>query len=127
MLRSRLKTYHLIRCPASATIVGLLPMNALPLKQVLGIPAPSSVTVCVIVPGRPAHETAWPHLHLGRVEAHVEHVGVDDRDRRLLLLAGSHDDLPLHLLVDLAVVRVRRLWAEGHLERRSCGREQSRC
>ena len=47
MPRSRLKTYQRIRWPAWATIVGLLPMNARPLKQVLGIPAPSSVTVWV--------------------------------------------------------------------------------
>ncbi|MDQ3774846.1 MAG: hypothetical protein M3461_11030 [Pseudomonadota bacterium] len=37
--------------PARATIVGVLPMNVLPLKQKLGIPAPSSVTVWTILPG----------------------------------------------------------------------------
>jgi hypothetical protein len=45
--RSRLNTYHRIRCPASAWIVGVLPTNVRPLKQYDAIPPPSSVTVCV--------------------------------------------------------------------------------
>ena len=107
MPRSRLKTYQRIFWPARATIVGRVPDERPPVEAEARDPR------AVLGDGvghrarRPAHLAAGPHLHLGRIEAHVHRVGVDDRDRHLLRLARGHDDLALHLLMELAVVRVR--------------------
>ena len=103
MPRSRLKTYQRIRWPASATIVGVLPTNARPLKQYVGVLAAALLgdRVQVLACVGPHNCAAGTDRHARRLK-----LVVDDRYGRLGLAAhldvhGAAHATPVPLAVVL--------------------------